>query len=92
MFKIDPNTLYSKDDIHRELGEAMTVETFLNRLQPRKLFKNLYRGKDLLDAWERCLSEDTKVQPFLNGKEVKRNAKGHPQENRIRLDKVLARA
>ncbi len=92
MFKIDPNTLYSKDDIQRELGDSLDVDTFLNRLQPRKVFKSLYRGKDLLDAWERCLSEDINVAPFLNGKEVKRDAKGHPQENRIRLDKVLTRA
>lgn len=90
MFRIDPNTLYTRQDIQRELGDAITVERFLERVSPYKRFKNLYWGKDLIDGINSCSSFDgNNLRLYPSRKEVKRNAKSHPQENRIRLDKVL---
>ena len=52
MFAIDPNALYTKADIARELGDGMTVEQFLLRLAPRmrRQFKSVFWGRDLIDA------------------------------------------
>lgn len=52
MFKIDPDALYTRDDLARELGDVMTVRTFLRRLKGRlrHQFKGVYFGQDLIDA------------------------------------------
>ena len=52
MFAIQPNAIYTKADIARELGDGMTVEQFLLRLAPRmrRQFKSVFWGRDLIDA------------------------------------------
>ena len=59
MFKIDPDTLYTKDDLARELGDMMMVDTFLIRLSGRlrHQFKGVYFGQDLIDALRAPLPE-----------------------------------
>jgi hypothetical protein len=54
MFRIEPTTLYSRQDLKRELGGAMTVETFLEPLEIRHLYRKAYMGSEILEALERA--------------------------------------
>jgi hypothetical protein len=90
MFKIDPDTFYTKQDLITLFGDTADIETFLSKVQPHKVLRTVYRGKDLLRAWDRCVKHDIYAEPLPKRKVVKRDAKNHPQEDRISLDKVLA--
>jgi len=50
MFHIDPNALYSHEDLERELDGLMDAKTFLLRINPRKRYKATWWGQDLIDA------------------------------------------
>jgi hypothetical protein len=49
-FRIDPQTLYSRADLERELAGLVEVETFLGKLRPRAVFRGCYLGADILTA------------------------------------------
>ena len=53
MFRIEASALYSLEDLERELGDAIGVRAFLDRLKPAKRFRDLFYGRDLLDALDR---------------------------------------
>jgi hypothetical protein len=50
VFRIDPLTLYSLEDLERELGDAIGVRAFLDSYRPAKRSKNLWWGEDLISA------------------------------------------
>lgn len=53
MIELNPNTLYTRSDLAQMLEPAgVDVDTFLNRLGARKVFKQLWYGLDLLKAIE----------------------------------------
>ena len=53
MMRLEPDALYSRRDIETGLkGSGLSVETFLARLKPRKVFRGLWWGRDLLTAYE----------------------------------------
>lgn len=54
MFEIRANALYTRADLERELGGAMTVETFLEPLEIRHLYRKAYMGSEILEALERA--------------------------------------
>ena len=50
VFRIDPNTLYSKADIADALDGSADVDRFLARLHPKAVVMGMFLGSDLLDA------------------------------------------
>ena len=51
MFKIDPDTLYTRSDLAAMLeGSQVDVDFFTRRLQARKVFRFLWLGSDILEA------------------------------------------
>ncbi|MCE5229044.1 hypothetical protein LLG95_05545 [bacterium] len=51
MIEIQPNALYSKEDLEGLLEPVgLSAEAFIERLKPRKVFRALYYGKDLIEA------------------------------------------
>jgi len=51
MIEIKTNCLYSRSDLTDMLEPAgVDVDHFISRLRPRKVFKQLYYGADLLKA------------------------------------------
>ena len=51
MIEIKPNALYSRSDLAAMLEPAgVDVDHFINRLKPRKVFKMLWTGEDILAA------------------------------------------
>jgi len=45
------------------LAGLVDIETFLARVQPRKRFRNLYWGRDLIDALDGPLIEHPEAAP-----------------------------
>jgi len=53
MFRIDPTTLYTRQDLERELEGIQSVETFLEPLElDGRLYKKAWQGQELLDAMQ----------------------------------------
>lgn len=53
MIEIKVNCLYSRADLAEMLAPAgLDVDTFIARLRPRKVFKMVWLGADLLKAFE----------------------------------------
>lgn len=50
VFRIDPAALYSPEALEHQLRGIMCLNTFLNRVQPKKRFKGAYWGADLIEA------------------------------------------
>jgi hypothetical protein len=50
MFRIDPNTLYTREDLGNELEGLMSLETFLEGLPLARHFKKAWWGADLIRA------------------------------------------
>ena len=48
MIRIHPDTFYTKEDLAEAL--PIDVDHFLSVLRPRKVFKVLYWGRDLIEA------------------------------------------
>jgi len=56
MFKIEEHALYSKRDLADALKDVCHVETFLRRVRPNRVLKNVYYGRDILAALARLSS------------------------------------
>jgi len=53
MFRVDPTTLYTREDLERELRGIQSVETFLEPLElDGRLYKKAWQGQELLDAMQ----------------------------------------
>lgn len=53
MIEFRPQALYSREDLEAMLAEVgISVEQFLDRVRPAKLFKSCYYGADLIAAME----------------------------------------
>ena len=50
MLKFDPTTLYTKDDLKRELSGVMNIQLFLRRTTPAAIAKGVYWGAELIRA------------------------------------------
>ena len=51
MVEIKPNALYSRNDLGELLQPlGLSVEQFLERVKPPKLFKSVFLGADILEA------------------------------------------
>jgi len=50
MLKIDATTLYTKDDLKRELSGVMNIQLFLRRTKPAAIAKGVYWGAELIRA------------------------------------------
>lgn len=64
MFRIEPNTLYSKDDLKVELGGMCHIETFLRDIRPSSPIKGLYLGENILEAIRNRAQEKKNGDPF----------------------------
>ncbi|MCG3197110.1 MAG: hypothetical protein GHCLOJNM_01594 [bacterium] len=76
--KIDPDTAYTKAALVQLLGDAVDVDEFLHRLKPKKCFRGLWLGSDILDAWRRCPAITSSPHP-------------HPPPRRTRADRSATR-
>ena len=57
MVELKSNTLYTREDLASMLGPAgINVDTFIARLRPRKVFRMVWLGEDLLDALRKAPS------------------------------------
>ncbi|MCA9444847.1 MAG: hypothetical protein KC964_28940, partial [Candidatus Omnitrophica bacterium] len=54
MAKIEPNQLYSMQDLEDLVGDLMSVEAFLRTIEPRRPFKKCFWGKHLIEALDSC--------------------------------------
>jgi len=61
VFRINPHTLYSREDLERELQGLMDVATFLQRINPRKRYKAAWWGEDLIAALNAQPPEERRV-------------------------------
>lgn len=52
-FQIDPHTFYNRSALQAALGSEVTVREFLRNIKPRKRFRGLYWGADIIDAVNR---------------------------------------
>lgn len=60
MFRIDSDTFYTRADLAALLkGTGVDVDTFIARVAPRKIFRFLFFGGDLLKALEDVQSLET---------------------------------
>ena len=81
MIRIERDCLYSRADLSEMLnGSGIDVDTFIARLKPRKVFKALYYGADLLKALDEApaLKErtaDRKAPPKPRNKGGRRPSK-----------------
>lgn len=67
MLKIDPQALYTRSDLGEMLtGTGLDPDTFIARLRPRKKFKAVWFGEDLLEALRKAptLSERSDDSPI----------------------------
>ena len=62
MFRVEPNTLYSLDDLKKSLGGLVGLRTFLHRLglRDRRVFRDAVWGFELLEAAR-------EARPFAEG-------------------------
>lgn len=66
MIQFDWDSFYSRSDLAEMLGpHGVDVDHFISRLRPRRVFRALYRGSDILEAWDRAteLSEPATPPP-----------------------------
>lgn len=55
MIRIEPDTFYTKDDLETLLqGSGVSAQTFLSRIKPKRVLRMLWKGSDLLTAWDRA--------------------------------------
>ena len=53
MIVIESNAFYTRSDLAELLkGSGVNVDTFIGRLGVRKVFRQLFYGKDVLEAYE----------------------------------------
>ena len=80
MFKIEPDTFYSRADLAGMLdGSGVDVDFFIGRLKSRKVFRVLWRGADILRAYE----EATDLQDRASAaKSVEPKNRGNRQPRR----------
>ncbi len=51
MIKLDPLAYYTRSDLAELLGPTgVDVDTYIGRLRPRKVFRQLFWGEDLIEA------------------------------------------
>jgi len=50
MFKVEPNAIYTKDELQEFLRGYVHVETFIRKYSPRSVFKGVYLGADILES------------------------------------------
>ena len=65
MIRIEADVFYTRSDLADLLKPAgVDVDTFVGKLKPPKVFKQLYRGRDLLEAYENAVrpGEDRQVE------------------------------
>ncbi len=85
MIEIKPNCLYSRNDLGQMLARSgVDVDFFIARLKPRKIFRMLWLGTDILDALASAAPLSTKQQdaelPHAknNGNRRRRETRGDP--------------
>ena len=80
MFKIEPDAFYSRADLAAMLEDSgVDVDLFIARLRTRKVFRCLWRGADILRAYE----EATDLQDRASApKSIKPKNKGNRQPRR----------
>lgn len=69
MIRIERDTLYTRADLAELLAPAgVDPDTFIARLRPRKVFRCLYRGADILTAYDQAapLAEQHALPPAKN--------------------------
>lgn len=51
--RIDENGVYTRSILRQEVTDRLgiDVDTFLQRLKPKKVFRKAWLGSDILDAW-----------------------------------------
>ena len=55
MFRLDPHALYTRQDLIDGLAPlGIDADAFLARLKPRKVFRMVWLGADLIAAFERA--------------------------------------
>ena len=89
-FKIDRDTIYTKDALISHLEGIVNIDVFLRRLQPRHVLKNAWLGSDILTALERSsgMGEDeTETQGAPTYSKIGGRRRGKSPE--IPMEKIL---
>ena len=73
MFKIDPNTLYSKQDLAQEPDGVTDVDRFLGRINPKSVIMGTYLDADLLDALKRTPDYREAAHTSVGEREIRAN-------------------
>lgn len=69
MIRIERDTFYSRADLQALLEPCgVDADTFIGRLRPRKVFRALYKGSDILAAYDAAvpLAETHELPPPKN--------------------------
>ena len=81
MFRIDPNSLYTRADLQRELGGIQSVETFLEPLDlENRLYKKAYQGEELLDAMREARERQRRAATVPSARQKIEIRKARPGE------------
>ena len=79
VFEIKPDCLYSLEDLERELGAlGLSARQFLDQVKPPKLFRNVWRGADILEA----------LTQYRRRREAARRIALRPRKGRARKDEI----
>jgi hypothetical protein len=77
MILIQRDALYTRQDLAELLEPAgVDVDTFISKIKPRRVLRALYRGSDLLTAWDSAmeLSEPMSLPAAKNSGNRKRRS------------------
>ena len=86
MMEIKPNALYSRADLAKMLRDSgIDVDTFVGRLKPRKVFKALYYGADLLKALDAAPALKERAAARTNTKPKNKGGRRRGKEMADRL-------
>lgn len=86
MFKIEENVLYSRADLAEGLAPmGVDVDHFIARLRPRKVFRMVWLGSDILKAFQTAPSlsdqDDTPELPHPANRGNRTKRVGRPGAN-----------
>ena len=66
----DPDAIYTKRALEKLLVGVLSLDRFLERVQPPQIFKGCYRGADLIRAVATCQTLDDISQSGPRGSET----------------------
>jgi hypothetical protein len=88
MFKIEEHALYSKRDLKDALKDVCHVESFLRRVRPRRVMKQVYYGLDIINALERLSGATGEDELDFDAPTPARRCRVN-RSAKVRIDEIL---